>query len=119
MIRYVLNLLFKAPYEKLNKNAFDQRWFFSTNHKYIGTLYLIFGGCAGVLNTVLLPIRLKLSFLGTSVVDRDYQYSVAYYGLHFLTMMFFGLPVLVGGFGKWAAPFLVINARVKRSNEIQ
>ena len=91
-----------------HKPRFMTRWLFSTNHKDIGTLYLVLSMLAGVLGTGLsVAMRMELQEPGMQYFADPTTYNVLVTS-HGLVMIFFVImPALIGGFGNWFVPIMI------------
>ena len=106
-----------------HKPAFFARWFMSTNHKDIGTLYLIFAIFAGIIGGGISGImRLELAhpgiqYLGTVAsilgeANASFEAQLHLWNVlitaHGLIMVFFMvMPAIIGGFGNWFVPLMI------------
>ena len=91
-------------HQQINKNKISlwlERWFWSSNAKDIGVLYLIFALLSGLIGTAFsVLIRLELSGPGVQYIADNQLYN-SIITAHAIVMIFFMvMPAMIGGFGK-------------------
>ena len=99
-----------------------RRYLLSTNHKDIGTLYLVFAIIAGLVGMLLsILIRAELMTPGiqvfpvlSAILDGDGSVDAAknlynmFFTSHAVIMIFFMvMPAMMGGFGNWFVPIMI------------
>jgi cytochrome c oxidase subunit 1 len=89
-------------------SMFMERWFWSSNAKDIGTLYLMFALFAGLVGTAFsVLIRMELSAPGVQYISDNQLYN-SIITAHAIVMIFFMvMPAMIGGFGNFLLPLLV------------
>ena len=91
-----------------------RRFLYSTNHKDIGTMYLFFAICAGLIGgAISVYMRMELQHPGLQyMVNADGspngQLWNVFITAHGLIMVFFVvMPAMIGGFGNWFVPLMI------------
>ena len=91
-----------------HKLSFAQRWLMSTNHKDIGTLYLIFAVCGGLIGGAMsMWMRLQLMHPGSHYMADGQQWNSVVTAHGLLMIFFMVMPAVIGGFGNWFVPLMI------------
>ena len=93
-----------------------RRWLFSTNHKDIGTMYLIFAIIAGIVGGAMsVAMRMELAEPGLQWFGDAPPLQRLRHRPWRIMVFFMVMPAMIGGFGNWFVPLHDRGATTWRS----
>ncbi|MDP6259641.1 MAG: cbb3-type cytochrome c oxidase subunit I, partial [Rhodospirillales bacterium] len=85
-----------------------RRWVYSTNHKDIGTMYIVMAIIGAIVGTATsVAIRLELHEPGIQFISDFQFYNVLVTAHGFIMVFFVVMPALIAGFGNWFIPLMI------------
>ncbi|PCJ61147.1 MAG: cytochrome c oxidase subunit I [Rhodospirillaceae bacterium] len=94
--------------EELRYRTGWRRWVFSTNHKDIGTMYLILAGIMGIVGAAAsILFRMELQEPGLQFVSDGHVFNVLITAHGLLMVFFLVMPGFIGGFANWMVPLMI------------
>ncbi len=85
-----------------------RRFVYSTNHKDIGTMYLVFALVGGLVGGILsIGMRLELQEPGLQIFRDAHMFNVFTTGHGLIMIFFMVMPAMIGGFGNWFVPLMI------------
>ncbi len=94
--------------EELRYRKGWRRYAYSTNHKDIGTMYILLAAVMGLVGTAMsILFRAELQVPGLQILSDGHFFNVLITAHGLIMVFFMVMPAMIGGMGNWMVPLMI------------